>query len=581
MNYEIFSKLINNLIVIITKYNLVTEKILSKQLSSYSLSSLTNMGELTSKLFTKLLTDPQQTIHYQHNYLKLLLELGNNLFSPSDNKQIIYQVDNKDHRFIDQAWSDNLFFKSIQQFYLLNTNYLRELVNQLDELDWQTRIKINFFIKQLTDALSPTNFLMTNPQVLRVTIESAGDNLIKGLDNLLNDLQKNDKFLVMQTSNSDAFELGVNIAMTKGQVIAQNELLQLIRYQPIKKTNFQIPLLIIPPCINKYYVLDLKQDNSIISWLINQGYEVFIISWLNPNEQHSHLDFDDYIINGVIFAIDQILLLSKKLQINAIGYCLGGTMLSIALAYLKTKNSNCIKSATFLATLFDFKDSGEILAFIDEEQLIQLEQQTLKQGYYDGLDMNNIFSLLRANDMIWSFFINNYLLGRQPLPFDLLYWNADSTRLATKMHSFYLRNFYHQNLLIKPNNLEIDNISIDLTTLDIPCYFLSTKDDHIAPWFATYQALSNFKQPFEFILADSGHIAGVVNHPNKQKYCYWTNSSYQCTTQDWLANAKQTKGSWWLHWHNWQKLSAGKRIRINNDYPYIEAAPGSYVKVRY
>ncbi len=393
-----------------------------------------------------------------------------------------------DRRFKDDAWRENEIFDFIKQSYLLSARYVQDVVKHVDGLDAKTAQKVDFYARQFVDAMSPSNFLLTNPEVLRKTAETGGENLLKGLNNLLSDLELGKGKLRIKMTDMEAFRLGENIGVSPGKVIYQNDLMQLVQYTPSTDKVLKRPLLIAPPWINKFYILDLRPRNSFVRWAVSQGHTVFVISWVNPDAKLAEKNFEDYMREGYLDALDAIEQATGEREVNAIGYCLGGTLLASTLAYMAAKKDDRIKSATFFVTLTDFEDAGELGVFIDEEQLKALEGKMNKRGYLEGSEMATTFNMLRANDLIWSFVVNNYLLGNDPFPFDLLYWNADSTRMPAKMHSFYLRKMYQENLLSKPNGITLAGVPIDLRKIKTPAYLLSTREDHIAPWKSTYRS---------------------------------------------------------------------------------------------
>jgi len=490
-----------------------------------------------------------------------------------------------DRRFRDDAWSENDIFNFIKQSYLLSANWVQSTVRGVDGLDPKTAEKVDFYTRQLVNAMSPSNFAATNPEVLRATAASGGENLVNGLKNLLGDLERGKGKLSISMTDYDAFEVGVNVATSPGKVIFRNELLELIQYAPSTKKVCKTPLLIVTPWINKYYILDLRPENSLIKWAVDQGHTVFVTSWVNPDEKLADKNFADYMKQGILESLDAMEQATGEKSANVIGYCIGGTLLAATLAWLQANGeAKRIKSATFLTTMVDFSEPGELGVFIDEEQLTELEAKMNKRGYLEGSEMANTFNMMRDNDLIWSFVVNNYLLGKDPFPFDLLYWNADSTRMPAAMHSFYLRKMYLENKLIEAGGIELDGTPIDVTTIKTPSYLLSTRDDHIAPWKSTYAATNLFSGPTRFVLAASGHIAGVVNPPARDKYCHWTNDKTQKDPDKWLASATQVEGSWWPDWQKWVGKYAGKKdipARIPGDgkLTALEDAPGSYVKI--
>jgi polyhydroxyalkanoate synthase subunit PhaC len=489
-----------------------------------------------------------------------------------------------DKRFKDEAWKENEVFDFIKQSYLLSARFVQNVVTQVDGLDEKTAQKVDFYSRQFIDAMSPSNFLMTNPEVLRKTAETGGENLLKGLNNLLSDLERGKGKLRIKMTDTEAFSVGENIGVSPGKVVFQNELMQLIQYTPATEQVLKRPLLIGPPWINKFYILDLRPKNSFVRWAVSQGHTVFIISWVNPDEKLAEKDFADYMKQGYLAALDAIEAATGEREVNAIGYCLGGTLLAATLAYMEAKGDDRIKTATFFVTMLDFQEAGELGVFIDEEQLQALEDKMNKRGYLEGSEMATTFNMLRANDLIWSFVVNNYLMGNDPFPFDLLYWNADSTRMPAKMHSFYLRNMYQQNLLAKPNGISLDGVPINLGTIKTPAYFLSTREDHIAPWKSTYRGTQLLGGPKRFILAASGHIAGVVNPPEGGKYGHWISTDLPADPESWFRGATEMAGSWWPDWQRWilasDKTQVPARQPGDGKLKPIEDAPGSYVKVR-
>ena len=484
----------------------------------------------------------------------------------------------KDRRFKNALWQANPVFSVLRQAYLLTAEWLSEQIQSAENLDEVTRKKLQFFTRQYVDALSPTNFPFSNPDVLEEIIQTGGLSLLEGLENMLDDLEQAKGFFAPATTDKQAFEVGKNLATTQGSVVFENEMMQLIQYAPSTNEAYKTPLLIIPPWINKYYILDMKPENSLIKWCVDQGHTVFIISWVNPDETLRHKDFNSYASEGVLAALHEVEKITGEKQTNIIGYCIGGTLLSCVMSAMhKRGDADRIKSTTFLTTLVDFEDAGDLKIFIDEDQIALMEERMEALGYLDSAYLKATFSMLRANDLIWSFVINNYLLGKDPFPFDLLFWNDDSVNLPQAMQSYYLRNMYLQNNIIKPNTLEILGEKIDLRAIKTPSYFLSTREDHIAPWRATYQTTQHFSGDCTFTLAASGHIAGVVNPPSKGKYGHWTYDQTPKDPQDWIDNAVEQNGSWWLHWQKWISAYAGDKQPARKIKTAIEPAPGRYV----
>ena len=551
------------------------------------MSDAAQIGTAFLELTQKMMQDPAKLVEAQVSLWNDYMNLWRNttLRMLGQDTEPAIEPEKGDRRFKDATWQENEFFDFIKQSYLLTSRWMNATVSEVEGLDPQTARKVDFYTRQFADAIAPTNFVMTNPKVLRATAESRGENLVKGLEHMLEDLERGKGRLRISMTDEEAFEVGVNVAVTPGKVVYQNDLIQLIQYVPTTDQQYTTPLLIIPPWINKYYILDLREENSMVKWLADQGYTTFVISWVNPDESLSDKRFDDYMLEGAIEAIEAIKKICKVKKVNVTGYCIGGTLLAATLAYLKVKGNDCIKTATYLTALTDFEEVGDIRVFIDEEQVENLEQRMEESGgYLEGADMATTFNMLRSNDLIWSFVVNNYLLGQDPFPFDLLYWNADSTRLPRAMHSFYLRNMYLENNLVKPGGLSLDGVPIDLRTVDIPTYMISYKEDHIAPWTSTYAGTKLFQGAVRFVLSASGHIAGVVNPPAANKYCYWTNTKNPKSPEKWLEGAAEHPGSWWADWDAWLKPQSGKKVqaRVPGAGPFkvIEDAPGSYCAMR-
>jgi polyhydroxyalkanoate synthase len=483
-----------------------------------------------------------------------------------------------DARFKDQEWSDHFLFDYIKQSYLIAARHIQHAVAGVQGLPDDSQKKIAFFTRQYVDALAPSNFAATNPQVLRATLASGGQNLVKGLANLLADIEKGEGQLRISMTDETAFQLGRNVATTPGKVVFQNALLQLIQYQPSSSEVFRRPLLIIPPWINKYYILDLRENNSFIKWAVDQGHTVFVVSWVNPDAQLAEKGFDDYLTEGALAAMDAAMKAVGEKQLNVIGYCLGGTLLGCALAWLAAKGDARVGCATFFVSLLDFSQPGELGVFIDEAQVENLERRMNERGYLEGSEMASTFNLLRSNDLVWSFVINNYLMGKDPFPFDLLYWNSDSTRMPARMHSFYLRNMYLKNRLGVPGAVTLAGVPVDLSKVTVPAYFISTVEDHIAPWKTTYEGARYLGGEVRFVLGGSGHIAGIVNPPAAKKYHYWTNDALADTPDAWFEGATQHPGSWWGDWQRWmEQQNGGDKVPARIPSKAIEDAPGSYV----
>ncbi len=544
-----------------------------------------NIGSAFLEMTARMMANPGRVMQAQLGFWQDYLTLWQNTAKRMmglDAKAVI-DAPAGDRRFRDEAWRENEVFDFIKQSYLLSARFVQDVVAQVDGLDPKTAAKVDFYARQFIDAMSPSNFVLTNPEVLRKTAETGGENLLKGLSNLLGDLERGKGQLRIKMTDMEAFRVGENIGVSAGKVVYQNDLMQLIQYSPTTEQVLKRPLLIGPPWINKFYVLDLRPKNSLVRWAVGQGHTVFVISWVNPDARLAEKGFDDYMTEGYLAALDAIEAATGEREVNAIGYCLGGTLLASTLAYMAAKGDDRIKSATFFVTMMDFAEAGELGVFIDEEQLKSLEEKMHRRGYLEGSEMATTFNMLRANDLIWSFVVNNYLLGNEPFPFDLLYWNANSTRMPANMHSFYLRKMYQENLLCEPGGISLAGVPIDLRRIKTPAYFLSTREDHIAPWKSTYKGTQLLSGPKRFVLAASGHIAGVVNPPDGGKYSHWINTDLPAEPEQWLASATEIAGSWWPDWHRWVSAQAKKTVPARNPgdgkLKPIEDAPGSYVKV--
>ncbi len=544
------------------------------------------VGHAFMEMTTQLMKDPSKLVHAQIGLWQDYMTLWQNttrrmwgLQSPA-----VIEPNPGDPRFKDHAWKENEVFDFIRQSYLLCARYVQDVVARVDGLDPKTAQKVDFYSRQFMDAMSPSNFLLTNPEVLRKTAETGGENLLRGLTNLLSDLERGRGRLTIKLTGVEAFKLGENIAVTPGKVVFQNDLMQLIQYSPSTGTVLKRPLLIAPPWINKFYVLDLRPKSSFVRWLVAQGHTVFMISWVNPDERLADKGFDDYLTGGILAALDAVEQATGEREVNAVGYCLGGTLLAGTMAWMAAVGDGRIKSATFFVTMTDFKEAGELGVFIDEEQLKSLEEKTEKRGLLEGGETAATSNMLRASDLIWSFVVNNYLLGNDPFPFDLLHWNGDSTRMPARMHSFYLRRMYQENLLCQPGGIELKGQAVDLGRIQAPAYFLSTREDHIAPWRSTYCGTQLLGGRNRFVLAAGGHIAGVVNPPEGGKYSHWINNELPADPDAWMSGATEMAGSWWPDWQRWvvalNDAHAAARVPGGGALPVIEDAPGSYVKAR-
>jgi polyhydroxyalkanoate synthase subunit PhaC len=490
----------------------------------------------------------------------------------------------RDKRFKDPEWKSNRFFDFVLQLYLLTTEWAQQLVRNAEGLDPHTRKKAEFYVQQLSNALAPSNFVLTNPEVLRETLASNADNLVRGMKMLAEDIEAGRGMLRIRQSDPSNLVVGVNIATTPGKVIFQNELMQLIQYEPTTENVLRTPLLIIPPWINKYYILDLKPEKSFVKWCVDQGVTVFMISWVNPDKSLSGKTFEDYMKEGPLAAMDAIEKATGELKVHTMGYCVGGTMLASTLAWLAEKRRVRVTSATFLAAQVDFTHAGDLLVFVDEDQISALERDMQATGVLEGSRMAMAFNMLRSNDLIWSYVVSNYLKGQSPSSFDLLHWNSDATRMPAANHSYYLRNCYLENRL-STGSMVLDNILLDLSKVKVPIYNLATREDHIAPADSVLYGSQFFGGPVKYVLSGSGHIAGVVNPPSLGKYQFWTNDNIRdVTLPDWLKGAQEHKGSWWPDWREWLASIDAEEVParpVGSDaLPPIEDAPGSYVRVR-
>ncbi len=530
------------------------------------------------------LSDPQRAVEVQAMLGKAYLDLWASAVKRMAGEPAapVVEPDPRDKRFADAEWSSNQFYDFLKQAYLLTTQWAERLVQNAG-VDDHTRHKAEFYVRQIGNAIAPSNFVLTNPELMRATLSSNAENLVRGMHMLAEDIEAGQGSLRIRQSDASKFAVGKNLALTPGKVIYQNDLMQLIQYAPTTETALKRPLLIIPPWINKFYILDLNPEKSFIKWCVDQGLTVFVISWVNPDERLAAKGFEDYMRDGPLQALDVIKQATGEDDVNAIGYCVGGTLMAVTLAWMAAKGDKRIASATFFAAQVDFTHAGDLMVFVDEEQLQALEKRMTERGYLEGKKMANAFNMLRSNDLIWPYVISNYLKGQQPYPFDLLYWNSDSTRMPAANHAFYLRNCYLENRLTK-GQMVIDNEQLDLGNVTIPVYNLATREDHIAPAKSAFLGSKFFGGPVKFVLAGSGHIAGVVNPPRKPKYQYWTGDAPVGNLDRWLAKATEHPGSWWPDWIEWIKAQGGETVPArepgDGKLTPIEDAPGSYVTVR-
>ncbi len=530
------------------------------------------------------LSDPQRAVEVQATLGKAYLDLWASAVHRMAGEAAapVIAPDPRDKRFADPEWSSNQFYDFMKQAYLLTTQWADQLVRNAD-LDQHTRQKAEFYVRQIGNAIAPSNFVLTNPELMRETLNENAENLVRGMHMLAEDIEAGQGSLKIRQSDASKFAVGKNLALTPGKVIYQNELMQLIQYSPTTESVLKRPLLIIPPWINKFYILDLNPEKSFIRWCVEQGLTVFVISWVNPDARLAAKSFEDYMHEGPLAALDVIKEATGEDAVNAIGYCVGGTLMAVTLAWMAAKGDKRIASATFFAAQVDFTHAGDLMVFVDEDQLKTLEKNMAERGYLEGKKMANAFNMLRSNDLIWPYVISNYLKGKQPYPFDLLYWNSDSTRMPAANHMFYLRNCYLENKLSK-GQMVIDNVKLDLGDVTIPVYNLATREDHIAPAKSAFLGSKFFGGPVKYVLAGSGHIAGVVNPPGKPKYQYWTGDAPLGSLDKWMEKAAEHPGSWWPDWIDWIKVQDGATVAARapggGKYQPIEDAPGSYVKMK-
>jgi polyhydroxyalkanoate synthase len=489
----------------------------------------------------------------------------------------------EDKRFSASDWKENPFFDFLRQIYTVTADWADRLVANAEGLDDHTRHKAAFYVKQIAAALSPANFVLTNPVLYKETVAQNGANLVEGMRKLAEDIRAGKGDLRIRQTDMSKFKVGENMAVTPGKVIAENDLCQIIQYDPATDEVLKRPLLIVPPWINKFYVLDLNPQKSFIKWCVEQGHTVFVVSWVNPDERHADKDWTDYSRDGIDFALETIAKATGEKEVNAIGYCVGGTLLAATLALHAARGDKRVRTLTLFTTQVDFTYAGDLKVFVDEEQVKALEKSMEAEGYLEGTKMALAFNMLRASELIWPYFVNNYLKGEEPMAFDLLFWNADSTRMAAANHSFYLRNCYLNNNLAR-GEMRLDGKRIDLKNVKIPIYNLATREDHIAPAKSVFVGSKLFGGDVTYVVSGSGHIAGVVNPPDRNKYQYWSNGPAEGAFEDWLTQAAETPGSWWPHWHSWVLAHNGEKAKPRrpggDQLNPIEEAPGSYVKVR-
>ncbi len=559
--------------------NQETQKLLENYKTAGGDDVFSQFTQSWSELATRSLEDPTVWIKAITDYQQAQMNLWKGLLTGQSGAAPIATPAQGDRRFNADEWSTNPIFSYIKQSYLLGSGMLQNMASNANLSEHEQR-KLEFYTQQYIDAMSPTNFAITNPEVLQQALETKGKSLVDGLQNLMGDIEKGR----ISMTDESAFVLGENIATTEGAVVFENDMFQLIQYKPTTEQVFEKPTLIVPPCINKFYILDLQEHNSYVKYCVDEGQTVFLVSWTNPSIEQGNISWDDYVGKGVITAIDKVKEISGSAKVNAVAWCIGGTLLASALAVLAHRKDTSVSSATFLTTLTDFRDPGDLCVFLDEQQVKKLENKVNNQGYLSGKELATSFNMLRSNDLIWSYVVNNYLKGQTPPPFDILYWNGDSTNLPAEMYTFYINNMYLENKLVEKDALTICGSPIDLGRIKTPCYFLSTIEDHIAPWKGTFTGAENFSN-VEFVLGASGHVAGVINPASKNRRNYWIKGELGKGSDHWLETAERVEGSWWPNWSEWQKKRGGKKVAAPTDYgnadnKAIEAAPGRYVSVR-
>ncbi|HGO5293083.1 TPA: class I poly(R)-hydroxyalkanoic acid synthase [Photobacterium damselae subsp. damselae] len=536
-----------------------------------------------AKFFEQAANQPAAMLKVQTHWWEQQLQIWQNLVLSDPSKSVV-EAELGDKRFANEAWQNELLYNFIKQSYLLFSKTYQDTIDSIEGVDEKTKERISFFSRQAINALSPSNFIATNPELLKMTLEQNGENLIAGLEKFKEDIESSADILKVRMTNNNAFRIGDDIATTEGDVVYRNDLFELIQYRPLTEKVHATPLLIVPPFINKYYILDLTAKNSMVRWLLEQGHSVFMMSWRNPGKAQADTEFGDYITDGVVKAVSAIEDITGQQQVNAAGYCIGGTLLACTVAYYAAKRmKKRIKSASFFTTILDFSQPGEIGAFVNDTVVSAIEQQNKVKGYMDGRSLSVTFSMLRENSLYWNYYVDNYLKGKSPVDFDLLYWNSDSTNVAGPCHNFLLRDFYLENKLIQDKGVKIDGVWMDLNKIKIPSYFISTKEDHIALWQGTYRGALLTGGNKTFVLGASGHVAGIVNPPNKNKYGYWTNDNLDDSADEWLTNAEYAEGSWWTHWDQWlSQHNCQEQVEPyspgSENYPVIDSAPGQYVK---
>jgi polyhydroxyalkanoate synthase subunit PhaC len=580
-------KLMQNLARVFERASAIARQVaerpdLQKQEAETQILPMEQVAKTLGEVFKHYSEDPAKTMMAQMKLWQGYTVLWQGAWAKALGQQVfpLATPAKNDRRFKDKDWQENAIFDFLKQAYLISAKWAAEMVNDAG-LDEHTKLKAKFYVEQITNALSPSNFAMSNPEVLRATLSTNGENLLKGMDKLERDFGDG-RLRIMQTDKT-AFEVGRNIALTPGKVVFRNDVFELIQYNPMGEQANEYPLLIVPPWINKFYILDLTPQKSYIKWCVEQGITVFVMSWVNAGEAQGRKTFADYMKDGFITAVTKVQEATGAAKVNSVGFCIGGTLVAASLGYMAAKGDDRINAATFFTTQVDFEKAGDLCVYVDEEQVRWIEGRMEDKGYLPGSRMADAFNLLRANDLIWSNVVNNYLLGKDPMPFDLLYWNADSTRMPAGVHSFYLRECYMNNSLAK-GTMVLDEVEIDLSKVKIPIYNLAAREDHIAPLPSVFRLGEYFGGETTLVVSGSGHIAGVVNPPSMSKYQYWTNAAGAETVEDWMARATETAGSWWPHWKEWIIAKSGKMVKApvpgDGKLQVLGDAPGEFVRVK-
>ena len=558
---------------------------LAKKQAETQVTPIDQVAKTLGAVAQSYMADPQKLMEAQTQLWNSYSQLWQNAWSKAlgTPTEPMATPARNDKRFKDKDWQENTVFDFLKQFYLISTNWAQDFVKNADGLDEHTRLKARFYVEQIANAFSPSNFPVSNPEILRATLATNGANLIEGLKHLQQDMSSPDGRLRIKQSDTSAFEIGKNIAMTPGKVVFRNDTFELIQYSPAVARTYEIPLLIVPPWINKFYILDLNPKKSFVRWATEQGLTVFVVSWVNATEAQGRKSFSNYMREGFLEAVQAVQDATGAEKVNTIGYCIGGTLVAAGLGYMAAKDDTRINAATFFTTQIDFEKAGDLLVYVDDEQVKWIEERMEEKGYLAGSRMADAFNLLRSNDLIWSYVINNYMLGKEPMPFDLLYWNSDSTRMPAGVHSFYLRECYLGNKLAQ-GKMVLDNVRIDLKKVKVPVYNLAAREDHIAPLPSVFKVGQFLGGETKLVVSGSGHIAGVVNPPEQRKYKHWTNDAPADNLENWLKTAKEHEGSWWPDWADWITTRSGAKVSApvpgDGKLEALEDAPGSYVRVR-